>query len=128
MSNFCERLFAMSWTIQSMEFSRPEYWIGEPFPFSGDLPNPGEISGLPHCRRILYQLSHKGSPRVLEWVAYPVSIKSRCRQELSPALQVDSLLTELSGKLKKTLINNQWTKEKVSNEIRKYLHLVKMEI
>ena len=24
-----------------MEFSRPEYWSGEPFPFSGDLPNPG---------------------------------------------------------------------------------------
>ena len=26
--------------------------------------------GLPHCRWILYQLSHKGSPRILEWVAY----------------------------------------------------------
>ena len=24
--------------------------------------------GLLHCRRILYQLSHKGSPRILEWV------------------------------------------------------------
>ena len=29
--------------------------------------------GLPHCRQILYQLSHKGSPRILEWVAYPFS-------------------------------------------------------
>ena len=27
--------------------------------------------GLPHCRWIFYQLSHKGSPRILEWVAYP---------------------------------------------------------
>ena len=27
--------------------------------------------GLPHCRRILYHLSHKGTPRILEWVAYP---------------------------------------------------------
>ena len=27
--------------------------------------------GLPHCRQIDYQLSHKGSPRILEWVAYP---------------------------------------------------------
>ena len=26
-----------------------------------------------HCREILYQLSHKGSPRILEWVAYPFS-------------------------------------------------------
>ena len=30
--------------------------------------------GLLHCRRILYQLSHKGSPRILEWVAYPFSM------------------------------------------------------
>ena len=29
--------------------------------------------GLLHCRRILYQLRHKGSPRILEWVAYPFS-------------------------------------------------------
>ena len=26
---------------------------------------------IPHGRRILYLLSHKGSPRILEWVAYP---------------------------------------------------------
>ena len=36
----------------------------------------GSNSGLPHCRRILYQLSHKGSPRILEWVAYPFSSRS----------------------------------------------------
>ena len=29
--------------------------------------------GLPHCRWILYQLSHKGSLRILECVAYPLS-------------------------------------------------------
>ena len=29
--------------------------------------------GLPHCMWILYQLSHQGSPRVLEWVAWPFS-------------------------------------------------------
>ena len=34
-------LFATPWTIQSMEFSRPEYWSGNPFPSPGDLPNPG---------------------------------------------------------------------------------------
>ena len=27
--------------------------------------------GLLHCGWILYQLSHKGSPKILEWVAYP---------------------------------------------------------
>ena len=29
------------WTIQSMEFSRPEYLSREPFRSPGDLPNPG---------------------------------------------------------------------------------------
>ena len=29
-----------------------------------------------HCRWILYQLSHKGRPRILEWVAYPFSLGS----------------------------------------------------
>ena len=34
-------LFATPWTIQSMEFSRLEYWRGYLFPSPGDLPNPG---------------------------------------------------------------------------------------
>ena len=34
-------LFATQRTIQSMEFSRPEYWSGRHFPSPGDLPNPG---------------------------------------------------------------------------------------
>ena len=36
----------------------------------GIFPTQGSNPGLPHCRKILYQLSHKGSPRVLEWGAY----------------------------------------------------------
>ena len=39
----------------------------------GDLPNQGLNPGLLHCKWILYQLSLKGSPRTLEWVAYPFS-------------------------------------------------------
>ena len=35
------QLFVTPWTIQLMEFSRPEYWSGSPFPSPGDLPNPG---------------------------------------------------------------------------------------
>ena len=37
----------------------------------GIFPTQGLNPGLPHCRLILYQLSHKGSLRILEWVAYP---------------------------------------------------------
>ena len=32
---------SLPWTIQSMKFSRPEYWSGYPFPSPGDLLNPG---------------------------------------------------------------------------------------
>ena len=49
----------------------------------GIFPNQGLNPSLPHCRWILYQLSHKGSPRILEWVAYPFSSRSPLTQELN---------------------------------------------
>ena len=39
----------------------------------GIFPTQGSNLGLPHCRCILYQLSHEGGPRILEWVAYSFS-------------------------------------------------------
>ena len=39
----------------------------------GIFPIQGWNPGLLHCRWILYQLSHKRSPRILEWVAYSFS-------------------------------------------------------
>ena len=42
----------------------------------GIFPIQGSNPDLPHCRQIAYQLSHKGSPRILEWVAYPFSSRS----------------------------------------------------
>ena len=36
-----ESLFATPWTLQSMEFSSPEYWSRQPFLSPGDFPNPG---------------------------------------------------------------------------------------
>ena len=39
----------------------------------GFFPTQRSNLGLPHCRWILYYLSHQGSPRILEWVAYPFS-------------------------------------------------------
>ena len=35
------QLLATPWAIQSMEFSKPEYWSEEPFPSPEDLPRPG---------------------------------------------------------------------------------------
>ena len=37
------------------------------------FPNQGLYPGLSHCGQILYQLNHKESPRILEWVAYSFS-------------------------------------------------------
>ena len=42
----------------------------------GIFPTQGLNPGLLHCRQILYHLSHKGSPRILEWVVYPFSCGS----------------------------------------------------
>ena len=39
----------------------------------GIFPTQGSNPGLPHCGWILYQLSYRGSPRILEWVIYPFS-------------------------------------------------------
>ena len=39
----------------------------------GIFPIQGSNPGIPHCRWILYKLSHKVSPSILEWIAYPFS-------------------------------------------------------
>ena len=50
--------------------------------------------GLPHCRRTLYQLSHKGSPRILDWVAYPFSSgSSRPRNQIGVSCIADKFFT-----------------------------------
>ena len=56
----------------------------------GIFPTQGSNPGLPHCRWIHYQLSHQGSPRTLEWVAYPFSwgTSDPEMEAGSPALQV----------------------------------------
>ena len=70
------------------------------FPSPRDLPNPGIEPRSLNCGWILYQLSHKGSLKILEWVVYPFSIglPDPGIELGSPALQADSLPTELSGK------------------------------
>ena len=47
--------------------------VGSHSLLQGIFPTQGSHTGLLHCRRILYQLRHQGSPRILEWVAYPFS-------------------------------------------------------
>ena len=100
------RLFPTLWTIQSVEFPRPEYWSRYLSLLQGIFPTQGSNPGLPHCRWILYQLRHKGSPRISQKVQ-GIGVGSlsllqhifRPRSWLgSPALQAGSSPTELSGK------------------------------
>jgi len=60
------------------------------FPIQGSNP------GLPHCTWILYQLSHQGSPRMLEWVAYPFSSGSSQPRNWTwvSCIEGDSLLSK----------------------------------
>ena len=65
--------------------------------FQGIFPTQGLNPGLPQCRWILYQLRHKGSPRILECPSRGDLSDPGIEPE-SPALQTDSLSTEPSGK------------------------------
>ena len=61
------QLFAIAWTTArqaplSMEFSRQEYRSGLPCLLQGIFLTQGSNPGLPHCRKILYHLSHQRSP------------------------------------------------------------------
>ena len=51
-------------SVQSMEFSRPEYWSGQPFPSPGIFPTQESSQDLLHCRWILYQLSYQGNKKI----------------------------------------------------------------
>ena len=60
----CVQLLGIPWTVAqqgplSMGFSRQEYWSGLPFSSPGIFPTQWSNLGLPHCRQILYCLSHQ---------------------------------------------------------------------
>ena len=71
------RLFATPWTIYSPWNSPGQNTkVGSFSLLQGIFPTQGSNPGFLHCRQILYQLSHKGSPWILEWVAQPFSSRS----------------------------------------------------
>ena len=54
---------ATPWTIQSMEFSRPEYQSGQPFPSPGDLSNPGIEPRSPTLQADSFPAEPQGKPK-----------------------------------------------------------------
>ena len=64
------QLFVPSWTIQSMEFTRPEYWSGQPFPSQETFPTQGLNPGLPHYRQIFTSWTTREAQE--HWSGYPI--------------------------------------------------------
>ena len=55
----CVQLFATPWTIQSRNFPGQKTEVGSLSLLQGIFLTQGSNPGLPYCRQILYQLSHK---------------------------------------------------------------------
>ena len=75
--------------------------VGSHSLFQGIFPTQGSNPSLPHCRWILYQLSHQGSPRIVEWVGYyPFSCRSSRHRNRTRVSWIagNSLPAELPGK------------------------------
>ena len=66
----------MEWLYSPCSSPGQNTGVGSLSLLQGIIPTQGLNPGVLHCRWILYQLSHKGSPRILEWVAYPFSSRS----------------------------------------------------
>ena len=96
----CVQLFVSPWTILSTNSPGQNTGVGSLSLLQGIFQTQGSNPGFLYCWRFLYQLSHKGSPRILEWVAIPspVDLPDPGIKLGSPALQADSLPTELSRK------------------------------
>ena len=58
-------LFVTPGTIQSLEFSRPEYWSGWPFPSPGDLPSPGIKARSPALQADSLPAEPPGKPKTI---------------------------------------------------------------
>ena len=54
----------MDYTVHGILQARILEWVA--FPFSRGSSQPKDQTQVLHCRPILYQLSHRGSPRILE--------------------------------------------------------------
>ena len=82
----CQRMFKWKWKLLCVSDSLWPHGLYSPWNSSGQNTGVGSLSllqgifltqgsnpGLLRCRWILSQLSHKGSPRIMEWVAYRFS-------------------------------------------------------
>ena len=75
----------------------------------GIFPTHGLNPGLLHCRPILYQLRYKGSPIILEWVAYPFSSGSSWpRNRSGVSCTAGGYLTNWAIREVKMIFSDMW--------------------
>ena len=105
----CVWLFVTPWTVWNSPGQ--DTGVGSLSLLQRIFPTQGLNPGLLHCRQILYQLRHKGSPRILESVAYSFSSGSSWPRNQTGvySMQADSLPTELSGKPKVPIAGKKLT-------------------
>ena len=85
------QLFLTPWTLQSIEISKPKNTaVGSLSLLQGSNP------GLTHCKQILYQLNHKGSLRMLKWIAYPFASRFPTEESKWGLLHCRWILYQLS--------------------------------
>jgi len=86
-------------SIQFMEFFRPEYRSGLPFPSPGDLPNPGIEPRSPSLQADSLSAEPQGKPKNTGVGSQPIpsprDLPDPGIEPVSPALQADSSPTEL---------------------------------
>ena len=90
---------ATPWTIQSMEFFRPEYWSGQPFLSPRNLPNPGIETRSPALQADSLPAEPQGKAQEYcsgQPIPSPANLSNPGIEPRSPALEVDSLPTEPS--------------------------------
>ena len=83
-----------------MEFSRPEYWSGQPFPSPGYLPNPGIKPRSPTLQEDSLPAEPQRKPKNTGVDSLSLLQGDLPDPEVKPgslALQADSLPTELSS-------------------------------
>ena len=88
-----ESRWVMSDALRPLGLYSPWNSPGQNTGLQGIFPTQGLNPGLPHWGQILHQLSHKGSPRILEWVAYPFSRSSRPRNQTRISCIADGFFT-----------------------------------
>ena len=69
-----------------MEFSKPEYWSGSPFPAPGDLPNPGIKPRSPELQVDSFPSEPQGKPKNTRVGSLPLLQRSFQTQELNQGL------------------------------------------